>query len=142
MTSAKQKPAAQGRGVIRHGAGFLVSGTLAFLVDALVLALLNRGAGLDPFVSRLFALSAAMVTAWLAHRRWTFAVEERPSLREFLNYAALAWTVAALNYAIYSAVLLLMPQTDPIVALVIASVAAMGVSYVGMRFGVFRRSGL
>lgn len=123
----------------RHGAGFLASGILALSVDALVLTALYRGLGINPFAARLVAIAMAMVAGWLAHRRWTFAVQRPPSLGEFASYATLAWSVAALNYAVYSAVLLLTVETDPLIALVVASLVAMGASYLGMRFGVFRR---
>lgn len=123
----------------RHWIGFVFSGGLAFLVDALVLALLNRGLGINPFLARFVAIWCAMIVAWQSHRRLTFAVRHGSSLKEFASYAAVAWVSAAVNYAIYSAVLLLRPATDPLVALVVASAAAMVVSYLGMRFGVFRR---
>ena len=55
-----------------------------------------------------------------------------------MSYAAVAWFSAAVNYAGFAAVLLLRPATPPLVALVIASLGAMTVSYLGMRFGVFQ----
>ncbi len=130
-------PAAQG--VARHVGGFVTSGAIAFTVDATILTVLTRGLGFDPFIARLAAISVAMVAGWLSHRRLTFDVKTPASLGEFLSYAAVAWTSAALNYAVYAAILVLRPVTDPLVALVAASLAAMTFSYLGMRFGVFRR---
>lgn len=128
-----------GRSPVRHWAGFLASGVIAFAVDAGVLTLLTRGFEADPFVARLAAIAVAMVAGWLAHRRLTFAVSAPPSVAEFVTYATLAWSVAALNYAVYAAVLLLVAGTDPVVALVVSSLAAMTASYLGMRLGVFRK---
>ena len=48
------------------------------------------------------------------------------------------WFSAAVNYAGFAAVLLLRPATPPLLALVVASLGAMMVSYLGMRFGVFQ----
>lgn len=127
----------------RHWAGFVFSGGLAFLVDASMLALLHRAFGLNPFLARFIAIWAAMVVAWQSHRRLTFSVGHGSSLKEFASYAAVAWTSAATNYAIYSAVLLVGRRMghviEPLLALVVASAFSMIVSYIGMRFGVFRR---
>lgn len=126
----------------RHWAGFVVSGGIAFLVDASVLALLTRGFGLNPFLARFVAIWCAMVVAWQSHRRLTFSIGHGSSFKEFVSYAAVAWTSAATNYAIYSALLLVGRRmghaVEPLLALVVASAFSMIVSYLGMRFGVFR----
>lgn len=127
------------RKAVHHWAGFLASGAIAFAVDGGVLTLLTRGVGADPFLARLAAIAVAMVAGWLAHRRLTFAVSSPPTLAEFASYATLAWSVAAFNYAVYAAVLLLARGTEPVLALVVSSLAAMTASYLGMRLGVFRR---
>lgn len=121
----------------RHGGGFIASGLIAFLVDALMLWLLTRFGGLDPYSARLLAISVAMVVAWASHRRLTFNVRTPPSLNEFLRYAAVAWTAAAINYAIYAGILLAVSTVPPLFALVAATAVSMVFSYLGMRFGVF-----
>lgn len=138
MSDPHPEAANRNRSVVRHGLGFVASGGLAFLVDATVLSALHRGLGVDPFLARLLAIALAMIAGWLAHRRWTFAVAAPPTLAELGRYVALAWTVAALNYAVYALVLLARPATDPLLALIVSSLAAMTASYLGMRLGVFR----
>lgn len=125
------------RGIARHALRFLVSGTLALMVDASILALLNRVLGVDPFLSRLFAISIAMVAGWLAHRNITFSVQRPPTLREFLSYASVAWMSAAANYGIYAGILIAEPTTPPLLSLMIASLITMVLSYTCLRFGVF-----
>lgn len=117
--------------------GFAASGGFAFLTDALTLEALVRFAGLVPAVARLIAIAAAMVVGWYAHRTLTFQIKTRPTVVEFLRYAAVAWVAAAVNYAIFIAILWLWPDTRPLGALVVASLVAMVASYLGMRFGVF-----
>jgi putative flippase GtrA len=123
---------------LEHYAGFLFSGTLAFLTDAAILEGLIRFAGLSPFVGRIFSISIAMVVAWLLHRTITFQVRERPSLTEFLQFAAVVWTAQIVNYLVFCGVLIAVPGIAPFVALVLACLVAMFVSYAGYRFGVFR----
>lgn len=128
-------------GLTRHIGGFAASGAIAFAVDATVLAILTRGLGADPFLARLLAIATAMVAGWRAHRRLTFDVRQPASASEFLTYAGVAWSSAAINYLVYAAILILRPGTEPLAALVGASLVAMTASYLGMRFGVFGKPG-
>jgi putative flippase GtrA len=123
----------------RHVLGFLASGVLAFLTDIGIAKAAHVYLGWSWPISRLLAICGAMLVAWLAHRTLTFAVAERPTLAEFIRYAGLAWSTAALNYGIFLGVLWFAPNLDGTIAIAISSLAAMTYSYVGMRFGVFTR---
>jgi putative flippase GtrA len=57
------------RDVIRFG----IVGSLAFLIDATVLAALVHGAAWSPFVARAAAIATAILCTWRLHRHWTFA---------------------------------------------------------------------
>jgi putative flippase GtrA len=139
MMDGPNRSAPGGQHPLRHGMGFLISGGTAFAVDALVLELLTLLLGINPIAARLVAISLAMVAGWLMHRTFTFAVPTPPSAAEFLRYAGVAWTAAAVNYAAFVLIVLRRPQTEPLVALVVSSAVAMIVAYFGMRFGAFRR---
>ena len=134
----QQKAEPTRRELVRHGAGFLVAGLIAFATDAGMLLLLTRFAGLDPFSARLLAIAVAMVAAWLAHRTLTFAVEAPPSLGEFIRYSGVAASAATVNYLVYAGLLIVWRDLPPVAALVGATLVSMCVSYSGMRFGVFR----
>ena len=124
----------------RHYGGFIAAGVAALATDAAVLMLLTDGLGLSPFIARIFSISIAMVASWLINRTLTFAVTASPTFAEFGRFAMVSWLAQAVNYAIFAAVLLLRPETHPVAALIAASLVAMFVSYVGFRFGVFRKS--
>jgi putative flippase GtrA len=130
----------EGQHPARHGLGFLLSGSLAFLTDAAILSLLTW-LGLHPIVARVFAISIAMVVGWRAHRRLTFGLTTPPRLAEFLRYAAVGWTVAAINYGVFALIILALPSTQPLYALVVSSLVAMVFAYLGMRFAAFRNPG-
>jgi putative flippase GtrA len=123
---------------VSHGLGFLLSGSIAFLVDATVLTVLTSLVGLHPVVARVFAISVALVAGWLSHRRFTFRLTTPPSFPEFLRYAAVGWAAAALNYAVFVAIVLAWPGIVPVYALVLSSLVAMTFSYLGMRFAAFK----
>lgn len=125
--------------LVRHGVGFLVSGGAAFCTDALVLEILSHWVGIDPLLARLASISVAMVVGWLSHRRLTFALQVPPTLPEFLRYAGVAWFSSAVNYVVFATLLVLLPDIPMFVAFVLAAAVQMFVSYVGMRFGAFRK---
>ncbi len=123
---------------VRHGLGFLASGLIALSVDASVLTLLTAVFAIHPIPARLVAISLAMVAGWLSHRTWTFAVAVPPSLAEFVRYAGVGWMAAAINYAVFVAIILARPATLPVVALIGSSLVATVFAYLGMRFAAFR----
>jgi putative flippase GtrA len=125
---------------LRHWGGFLFSGGTAFLVDAGTTAIFVHFVGLDRFVARIIGIGVAMVAAWLLHRRVTFNVSAPRSLAEFLRFSAVALTANALNFAIYSLLLIAFPTIHYLIAIVIATGVATIFSYVGFRLGVFRRA--
>jgi putative flippase GtrA len=133
---SREPPRTQG---LRHWVGFLVSGGLAFLIDALALTALTVWLGVPVLLARLVAISLAMVAAWLSHRRLTFALETAPTLTEFIAYAGVAWAAAAVNYGVFVLIILAAPALWPLIALVASSAVAMVAAYLGMRFKVFRR---
>jgi putative flippase GtrA len=120
-------------------AGFLVSGSLAFLVDVVVTKVLAGFAGLPWGISRIIAIGVAMVVAWLCHRRLTFAVTTPISIAEFIKYAGVGWSAAALNYVVFLVFIWLLPDWDKAFAIGVASLVAMVSTYVGLRFGVFAK---
>lgn len=138
MSKERAPEVSVSHGLVRHGAGFVLSGGIAFVVDAVILHLLMAYAGFDPIVARIGSISVAMVAGWLSHRRLTFNLRHAPSIAEFTRYAAVAWFSAGVNYLMFAGILLLWPNTPAFVALFIASGLAMFVSYVGMRYAAFR----
>ena len=131
-----------GQHPLRHGLAFVLSGGTAFAVDATVLQGLTALLGVPAIAARVAAIALAMVAGWLMHRTFTFAVATQPSVAEFVRYAGVAWAAAAVNYAVFVLILLARPGTHPLVGLVVSSIAAMVLAYLGMRFGAFHRSGV
>lgn len=127
-------------GAIRRWVTFATGGGVAFLVDAGVLMALTRLAGMNPLPARLLAIAAAMVVSWGFHRTFTFPMKAAPTLTEFLRFVALGWAAAALNYAVFAALVLMVPSLHHVLAIAVACLFAMVLSFAGMRFGVFAKS--
>ncbi|KAB2920362.1 MAG: GtrA family protein [Hyphomicrobiaceae bacterium] len=124
---------------LRHGFAFLFCGALSLTVDAVVLKLLTVLLGMHPIAARLVAISIAMVSGWLSHRTFTFALTTTPTLAEFLRYVAVGWLVSAINYGVFVAIILARPAIEPLIALFASAFVAMIFAYFGMRYAAFRQ---
>jgi putative flippase GtrA len=124
---------------VRHGLAFVGSGTVAFAVDGTVLEMLSAGLGVHPILARSVAISLAMIAGWLMHRTYSFAVSAPPSGAEFVRYASVAWTAAAINYGLFVLIVVIAPRVAPLLAMIASSLLAMIFSYCGMRFAAFRK---
>jgi putative flippase GtrA len=122
----------------RHYGGFILAGGLAFATDAIVLEALTRGAGWNPLIARPVGIALAMIVSWLINRTVTFPVCKPATVREFAAFAAVSWMAQAVNYGVFAALLQIASTMRPVVALAIACLVSMIVSYAGFRFGVFR----
>ena len=122
----------------RQLGGFVGSGAAAFAVDAAILAIGTRLLGVDPLLARLCGIQISMVVGWLCHRRLTFAVAASPTVREFGRYVGAAWFASLINYAVFAAIIAWYPAAWPQIALVAATSVSMTVSWLAMRYGVFR----
>lgn len=89
---------------------FAVAGGTGFIVDVSVLRLGIEFFGLTPFVARIPAIAAAMATTWLINRTFTFGASGRKLRDEGSRYIAVALIGAILNYIVYSAILLALPN--------------------------------
>jgi len=136
---AYDRDAASGLPPARHWGGFLVSGAVAFTVDASVMEIGVRMFGLPTLVARLAGVTCAMLAAWICHRSLTFALTTKPSLAELARYVAAASTTALINYGVFVALIVGWSNIPRLAALVVASCVATIFAYLSMRYGVFRR---
>ena len=91
---------------VGKAARFGVVGGLAAALDYGVLALLVH-LGASPYVARIASLAVTVVFTWALNRSVTFRTAAPPSWREFGHYVLVALGGMALNYGIYSGLLLL-----------------------------------
>jgi putative flippase GtrA len=129
-----------GQHPVQHGLAFLLSGCFAFTIDASITKLLTL-AGMHALTARLIAVGIAIFFGWRAHRRFTFRLTTPPRFPEFLRYATVQWTVAAINYGIFVVIVLMHPTIEPVLGVFISSLFAMVFAYLGMRYAAFRHHG-
>jgi putative flippase GtrA len=118
---------------------FAFVGGLGFLLDACItLALIGRG--IDPFTARIIAIALAMMVNWRLHRSVTFGASDTSQATEGIRYFTVALLAAALNYAIYVALLLFVPFVSPLMAIIIAIGTVTALTFVGYRNLVFKNA--
>jgi putative flippase GtrA len=118
---------------------FLVAGTIGFLADAGMLALLLHVSPLGPFAARIIAILFAMAVTWSFNRAVTFGRSRFPMLLEGARYGSVGLLSALANYAVYAGLLLALPWLHPLAAVVVASLAAMTLSWAGYSRFVFQK---
>ena len=118
---------------------FGLVGGLGFLTDAAILQSLLATTLLDPISARLVSIGLALFVTWLLNRYLTFAPSSRGTVVEGARYGGIGIASSALNYAVYAALILAVPSMVPLAALAIASVIAMGFSFLGYSRLVFDR---
>jgi putative flippase GtrA len=126
---------------IRHYGGFVLAAALAFVVDISVLHALVDGFAVPSLLARPPGILLAMVVGWYVNRTITFAMQTPPSFAEFARFAAVSATSQTINYGVFAAILLVAPTMMPALAVGLASLVSMFVSYLGYRFGVFKPPG-
>jgi putative flippase GtrA len=140
------KPAAPAHGrVAEQVPAFAAIGVIGYFVDAGMTFVCAKYVGLPPEVARLPGFIIATIVNFALNRLITFRHSRAPLFRAFLRYCGVASVGLAVNYAVYSACLLLAPRigiavTPAILPLFVAagSAVAMFVTFVGFRFFAFR----
>ena len=116
---------------------FLLVGSVGFLLDTLLLAQLHYGLGFDPFSARLLSITAAALVTWRLNRAITFGGSGVSQAEEGLRYGIVTAATACFNYAVYAALLIAWPALPPLLAMMLAAAAALGLSYAGYSRVVF-----
>lgn len=111
----------------RFGSFFSV-GSLGFVVDASTLHLLTIWINLDSYSARLISFSIAVTTTWALNRLLTFRDRRTSNLLiEWLRFVAANSLGFAINFAIYSLAVFLLPTTayELLLALALGSLAGL-----------------
>lgn len=118
---------------------FCLIGALGFAVDAGTLTGLHRLLGMDPITARVFAIALALTVTWACHRHYTFNSSDPRRWAEWCRYAMVNGFGAALNFAVYTALLTAYPALDPLLALAAGSILALFINFTGSQIFAFQR---
>jgi putative flippase GtrA len=118
---------------------FIVAGATGFLADAGMLALLLKITPLGPLSARIIAILFALSVTWTINRSLTFGKSRHGLVTEGARYGGVGLASALVNYAIYAAILLILPSVHPLLAVAFASLGAMAFSWAGYSRFVFQK---
>lgn len=126
------------RGGLRRLVRFLGVGVVGFLVDGGLLQLLVAMGLCGPIVARLVSFPSAVLATWYLNRRITFG-DRGPLLRSLVRYVVVSSIGTAVNFAVYSALVLgsASMAARPLLPFAVASVLAMAFNYLGARHFAF-----
>ena len=141
-----ERPAAPAHGRIAEQVpAFAAIGVIGYFVDAGMTYICAKYLGLSPELARPPGFILATIVNYVLNRTITFRHSRAPLFRAFLRYCGVASVGLAVNYAVYSACVVLAPRigiavTPAILPLFIAagSGVAMVLTFVGFRFFAFR----
>lgn len=121
--------------------GFLFAGGIGFIIDTGVYAALILVIGVPWSYGRLFALLAAIGTTYLLNHRYTFRAVGNPyNLASYLSYVAASLFGASVNFAVFSAIALLLPSPAQIFAFICGVAAGLAINFILYDRVVFAQS--
>ena len=120
-------------------ARFVFAGAVGFVADAAALWLLLAVTPLGPFIARVLSIGFALCVTWQINRHLTFSPSSRGVTQEGARYGGVGIATSIVNYVVYCAILFALPAMPPLVALAIASLVAMALSFLGYSRLVFDR---
>ena len=145
ILNAISMPAAPKGRVASQIPAFAAIGVFGYCVDAATTYVCAKYLGLSPELARPPGFILATVVNFALNRAITFRHSRAPLNRAFVRYCLVASAGLVVNYAVYSACVLLAPRagiavTPMILPLFVAagSGAAMILTFVGFRFFAFR----
>jgi putative flippase GtrA len=144
MNAAKPAAPAHGR-ISAQVPAFAAIGLVGYFVDAGITYLGAKYLGLQPELARVPGFVIATIVNFALNRVITFRHSRAPFFRAFIRYWGVASVGLAVNYAVYSACVILAPHvgitvTPAILPLFVAagSGVAMVFTFVGFRSFAFR----
>lgn len=120
---------------------FVVVGTVGFVVDAAILSGLIYLYELNPYQARVISYIIALLVTWSLNSKWTFRNRvARKTHHEFYLYSAIQTIGVAINYGVYVWIISIFSWLffNPVFALAVGSVVAMGFNYLTLRYIVFK----
>lgn len=112
---------------------FYLVGLFGCAVDAGTLFGLVERFEVTPLPARVISLMIAITASWAVHRRWTYRAHDPRRIAEWSRALTTSLVCAAVNFAIYAAVLLALPGTPFLLALGMGTAVALGASIANTR---------
>jgi len=114
--------------ILRRFPGFVLVGSIGFLIDAGILTALMRSLGLGHYGARAISFTIAVTATWYMNRRWVFERNAvRMSSREYTSYLSVQVIGALINLSVFAAVIEFVPGLAkvPVIPLAVGAAVAL-----------------
>ncbi|MBI3418871.1 MAG: GtrA family protein [Proteobacteria bacterium] len=128
---------------MKRFAKFFVIGTCAFVVDSVVLMLVIKILGLDPYSARLFSFICAASFSWAGNRLFTFRDRANTDMgMEWFKFLTVSTLGFVLNYGTYAFLVATVPLVHeyPVLGVAAGSLAGMILNFSGAWALVFPKA--
>lgn len=113
---------------------------MGFLIEAVIITWLVSGLDINVFLARAASFSVAVTSTWAINRNFAFAgLQKERKGREYSAYFLVQIIGAALNLAVFAAVIAAWPQlrATPVIPLAIGAAVALIFNFGASRAWVF-----
>ena len=114
---------------LRQIFGFLIAGISGFLLEYAIIYYLVLIFEVNAIAPRFLSFPLAVLLTWYINRRLTFNKQTPPNLPELIRFIKSTALAQAANFLSYSIILINVTYISPLIALLIASIISINVSF-------------
>ena len=117
------------KSTLRQIFGFLAAGISGFILEYVIISYFVLNFEVNAIAPRFLSFPLAVILTWYMNRRFSFDKQTPPNLAELNRFVRSTALAQATNFLSYSLLLIFMPFLSALVALLIASVISINVSF-------------
>ncbi|MCB1745453.1 MAG: GtrA family protein [Gammaproteobacteria bacterium] len=122
-------------------ARFLITGTIGFLTDGLLMLAASNTLGISVLMARGVSFPIAVTVTWQLNRHWTFEHgRSRRAGGQYVLYLAGQLISLAINYGVFALLVTSVSALHPLLALASGAACALVFSYLYARMVAFREA--
>jgi putative flippase GtrA len=128
VNSHQQGSSVLGVSILRRLPGFVLVGTIGFLIDAGILTAMMKALDFGHYGARAISFTIAVTVTWYMNRRWVFEWNAvRMSGREYTSYLSVQVIGALINLSVFAAVIEFVPGLAkvPVIPLALGAAVAL-----------------
>ena len=114
---------------LRQIFGFLIAGIIGFLLEYAIINYFVQNFEVNAIAPRFLSFPLAVLLTWYINRRLGFNRQTPPNLSELIRFVRSTALAQATNFISYSIILIYIPYLSALIALLIASIISINVSF-------------
>ena len=114
---------------LRQIFGFLIAGISGFLLEYAIINYFVLNFEVHAIAPRFLSFPLAVLLTWYINRRLGFNKQTPPNLSELIRFVRSTALAQATNFLSYSIILIYIPYFSTLIALLIASIISINVSF-------------